>query len=786
MKLSNFFQNFYFSRSEGGLISHKSQNAIPEFFFESALKDEFLTQLPTSRSAYSKWMGDERHPNGTLLALVSNQFDDDKLLKKTLKELDETRLPRVMSSFGIDLENDERPNKRKFAIAVCLQFKALVDGNGEAENITPEAYQSKPVPTGFDNYLWHAAKKLKYMQLPHEDENLLERYFVCNEIGTSAIVFPRKRLDRIHPQANLQSIRTYDKRGETRCTILIGACGYGKTLMLQHLFLDAVMQHNQTGLLPVFAELRGFTKGINDFVDFIVTTVQEYDTSFKKETVIDLLEKGQMQILLDGLDELDPGEVNHFQKKLSELCSRYPDNQVVITSRQCSAISGIRFNKLYLQPLDDNQIDELIDKLLIDEEHPDNAKSIIASFFDKKGIGYLSRNSFIASNPLLLTIIVRNYRSLYAFAGDRIRFYDLLYHELIRGHDEEKPAFDRIFQSVANGEEFTNAYREFCAQAYLDGIDTFDQHSFEKYYKIVKERVTLDYPSSFKLQAFQHDVCATACMMYEQETGIYYIDHGFQDYFFALHYYHADSDSAKSMEETLEKRDIDSFRNLLALQMMYQKAPDKTEAYMLLPYLDGLFRGKNDDEAFIEFLSSGFGKIIYTDLDDVMIQKCLSQYNSKDFYCKPEANHVSNILMAFILDMLALSNNFIIGTRSDSIARDENTTYYLFAVPLAVQESPDLPGKWILNTMKRDIAGIDDNEFYVNAHMPVPVLDDEEKPICLGYEYCVDPGVLKSRNDILDLLKQKIDGNISPYEIYIEVHKLYERLTEKRKKNVYR
>ena len=93
MKLSNFFQNFYFSRSEGGLISHKSQNAIPEFFFESALKDEFLTQLPTSRSAYSKWMGDERHPNGTLLALVSNQFDDDKLLKKTLKELDETRLP---------------------------------------------------------------------------------------------------------------------------------------------------------------------------------------------------------------------------------------------------------------------------------------------------------------------------------------------------------------------------------------------------------------------------------------------------------------------------------------------------------------------------------------------------------------------------------------------------------------------------------------------------------------------------------------------------------------------
>ncbi len=785
MRLSDFFQKFYFSRSEGGLISHKSQNAIPEFFFESALKDEYLSQLPTSRSSYSKWMSDERHPNGALLSLVSNQFDDDKLLKKLLKELDEVRLPQVMCSFGIELQNGEKPNKRQFAIAICQQFKALMDRNGEAENTVPEAYRSKPKSAGYDSYLWHAAKKLKYMQLPHEDENLLERYFVCNEIGTSSIVFPRKRLDRIHPQANLQSIRTYDKRGETRCTILIGACGYGKTLMLQHLFLDAVRQHNQTGLLPVFAELRGFSKEIDDLVDFIVRTVQEYDTSFKRESVVDLLEKGQLQLLLDGLDELDPGEVKHFQKKLTELCSRYPDNQIVITSRQCSAIEGLRFNRLYLQPLDDDQIDDLIDKLLADEEHPDSAKKIIASFFDKKSIGYLSRNSFIASNPLLLTIIVRNYRQLNTFAGDRIRFYDLLYHELIRGHDEEKPAFDRIFHSVTNSEEFTNAYREFCAQAYLDGIDSFDQHSFEKYYKIVKERVTLDYPSAFQLQKFQHDVCATACMMYEQDTGIYYIDHGFQDYFFALHYYHADPDSAKNMEEAIENRAIDSFRNLHALRMMYQKAPEKAEAYMLLPYLDEIFRGKDDEEAFIEFLSSGFGKLIYTEMDDLLIQKCLRKFNSKDFYCKPEANHVNNILMAFVLDMLGLPNNFIIGSRTSPVSRDENTTFYLFAIPLAVKENPDLPGKWVLNAMKREISGIDDAEFFINTQMPAPVLDDEEKPVCLGFEYSIDPQELKSRRDVLELLTQKMDG-INPYDIFVEVRKLYERLSDKRKKNAYR
>ena len=105
--------------------------------------------------------------------------------------------------------------------------------------------------------------------------------------------------------------------------------------------------------------------------------------------------------------------------------------------------------------------------------------------------------------------------------------------------------------------------------------------------------------SKFTLDNFQHDVCATACMMYEQESGIFYIDPGFQDYFFAEYYYFESSEDTKAMAKSLWNRDIDSFRNLDALKMLNEIAPDKTTFCVILPYLERVFRGKSDAEAFL-------------------------------------------------------------------------------------------------------------------------------------------------------------------------------------------
>lgn len=789
MKISDFFQKFYFSRSVSGLISYKSKEKIVEFFFTSSLSPEHYSQLPDSRSSFSKWMEGSRKPQNSFLSFVSNHFLDSVFVDQLYKQLDENRLPDLLKNFDIIINNGESPDKRRFANAIKEQFKALVAGMGDADNIVPRIYNSQPEPAGYETYLWKAVKKYKYMNLPGEDECLLSSYHVCNDIGLSAVVFPRKTGSNPLQNATLSSIQSYDKRMVINRALLIGACGLGKTLMLQRLFVDAALEQRKTGLLPVFAELRNFTNRYDDFVVFIVDTIQEYDTAFTRENAIDLLSHGKMQVLLDGLDELDPDEVKHFQKKLQELCSRYPDNQIVVTSRQCSAISGLRkfgFVSLYLQPMDEQQINTLIEKLL--PEGDDDAKRTVESFFDSRS-GYVPKNSFIASNPLLLTIIVRNYQQLKDFSGDRIKFYELLYQELIRGHDEEKPAFDRIFHSVYDGREFTEAYRELCAKAFVDGIDHFDQRSFEKYFKKLKCKDGFRNPAGFQFEKFQHDVCATACMMYEQDSGIFYIDHGFQDFFFAEYYYYADTDPTKEIARVLNRRHPDSFRNLNAFRMLYQMSPEKVETCFFLPFLENIYKKKNEKKAFASFLNSGYGNVKYTIFDDQKVLQYAEKKDIKptDFYLTPAANHLESIIMALVLDVLHLPNTFIIGAKDAILPSTQFATHFYVGAPIAVKEQKGETafGHWIINAMKIDIKKINDPEFYVNTQMPMPVLDENDVPVIVGYEYIVAPAYLIEHDDIYELFKNpKIENG--PYTLFTQVRDYYNKIAAKQSVNEYR
>lgn len=785
MNCSEFFHKFYLSRTEGGLVGYKSKKKIPEFFFTSALDEAYWPVLPTSDSTYEKWFDGKRNPDGGVWSALNNHFCEDELLKALLRTMNEGKLRDVMRNFEIRLDAGEVPNPRQFAIAIKDQFRALASGNGTAENVVPEAYIKTPEPVRYGAYIRNAAKKFKWMRLPGEDECLMSEFFVCNSIGTSLAVFPHRVRGSYIREATLDKIRTSDRRGEIRCALLIGSCGYGKTLMLQHLFIEAAEHGDTTGLFPVFAELRNFSSRYDDFVPFLADTVKEYDPAFTEGAVRDILEKGQAQILLDGLDELDPGEVNCFQRRLAELCQRFPNNMVVITSRQCSAMNGIRgFVRLFLHPLDDGQVEELIDRLLAGEQD-EAAKNTVLSFFDPVK-GYVRRNGFVATNPMLLTIMVRNYRKLKSFRGNKIQFYELLYDALIRGHDEEKPAFDRFFHSVANGDEFTQVFREFCALAFMDGVFEFDHRSFEKYCKQLKSRNALINPAAFQLQAFQHDVCVTACMMYEQESGIYYIDPGFQDYLFAEYYYFEDSEPTKAMGRSLWDRRPDSFRNLDALRMLYQMSRDKMEVCILLPFLDCIFRGKTEEEAFLRYLEYGYGDVVYTVYDETAVRQSLLELKADRFDTVPDINDMRSIVLAVLLDRLALPNAFAIGAWETAAQRGGGATHFLSGFLTRTPERPDEAGLLELRTMRHDIRHAEDRDYFDGMeYAPVPVRDHTGKPVCFGYVYRARPLSLNPQSEQLRLLMELAKKN-EVYGVFIRVREYYKQIVDRQKVNDYR
>lgn len=309
--------------------------------------------------------------------------------------------------------------------------------------------------------------------------------------------------------------------------------------MLQHLFLDAASRYENTGVLPIFLELRYFIDR-DKLRDFVVKTVQQKDESFTDEVAEQIFRDGKCVLLMDGLDEIDPSDIDSFHKKLEAFTDRYDKTQVIITSRDCEAINGLRqYMPLYVWPFNEEQAEQLVDKILDSEGKPE----IKSQVMDYLSTGFIGKDGVFATHPMLLTFVVKNYPSFELFHKNHILFYRKAYDALLSGHDDNKKPYDRIFRSVDDAEQFTTVFREFCARTYQDGVFKFNLESFGSYFSRLKSYKGFANPYKMKEKTFLSDCCSTACMLYEQNEDIVYIDPGFQEFLFAEYYSRAGEDS---------------------------------------------------------------------------------------------------------------------------------------------------------------------------------------------------------------------------------------------------
>jgi len=384
---------------------------------------------------------------------------------------------------------------------------------------------------------------------------------------------------------------------------------------------------------------------------------------------------------------------------------------------------------------------------------------------------------------MLLTVIVKNYKTIQNYNGNKTKFYKLLYDTIIVKHDGNRD-FDRFFHSVGDANEFTEVFREFCALSYVDGVSEFDDRTFNKYFKKLKSKESLPNPLICNLTNFQHDACSTACMMYEQDSDLHYIDRGFQDYCFAEFYFDEDSNNTKTMGRALWDRDIDSFQNLDALKMLHEIAKNKTETCILLPYLDSVFKGKSDEESFLRYLSYGFGNITYYLHDKSQIDR-FGNEQSRKFARLANRNHTTNIVFSFLLEMLNLPKDFEVFTMDSKIKPDEFAKEFIAGYYADFQDD----GVWNTYLMGRPykIEYMGNNQYIQNLEPDYRFITDEKtgQIVIFGYVCKVDPLVLidkpVQKKHFLELCKV---GRVR--EMYESVKEFYQELVEKQQVNRYR
>ena len=783
MNYSEFATPFY-NRTKllSGIRGKSSQAAVGEFFLEIALGGD-AGRFVYSQDAYRKWLTGENVPSSTYWNAIIEKIDIDSFTVELASKINDAVIDRLFDDFGVELSEGSKPDKTLFAHALGIQLKMIAEGQGEADNIVNKIYSEFVNPGKFKMYIKKATERYNVMKLLGGDEVPLEDFFVCNTLGEK----PRVVMDKTQMRckyiedATIESIRDMysDRKFYNRKTILIGSGGSGKTLMLQHLFLDAMIKYPKTGMLPIFLELRYFINS-DDIESYIIKTVKLKDDTFTEEIANQLLLSGRCQILLDGLDEIDPSDINDFQKKLDAFTDKYSKTQVIIASRDCEAITGLHgYIKLYVWPFDNAQSEKLIDKILTATGNME-AKAKVLGYIDN---GFIKKDGAFASHPMLLTYISINYPKFDEFYSNHRLFYKDVYDALLTGHDDNKKPYDRVFHSVDKAADFSKVFREFCGITYMQGVLEFDKASFDMYFSDLTSYKDFLNPHKMNAKSFKQDACATSCMMYEKELGILYIDPGFQEFLFAEYYSQQDTEKVKELGLALRNQSLNSYGKFDALAMLYDFTNEKVEVCIFLPFLDLIFKGKTEEENFSEFLVQGYDQVTYTVINEPLVEKYEKDHNVRRQIGVSSINEPRTIILSYILKMLGEPPSFTYLT-TDSRAECEE-----FSEIALTGEYAYLNGTGEILYLRRNLQEqfSDLEKFEKIQDTSAFIRGEHNEILCFGHEYKIDSYDLEEEPDkFIGVIQTMMHESCDIHNTFQKLLEYYKTLKRKQRRNQYR
>ncbi|HEU5229734.1 MAG TPA: HEAT repeat domain-containing protein [Ktedonobacteraceae bacterium] len=239
-------------------------------------------------------------------------------------------------------------------------------------------------------------------------------------------------------------------RRHKRC-VLVGDPGAGKTTLLKYLALKSALgELDELPDLPIFIELNVFAiSRYQDLLDFAANQWDRY-YGFKKNDargyMEDMLQQGKAFLLLDALDEAvigsndEEAETSYHRvaETIRQAATRYHQSPIVVTARklgyrQRGSLEG--FAEFELQAFRREDIKQFIEKWF--DSSPDTETQVSASDLSRK-LENTPHLQTLATNPLLLSLIVRLYERQIELPERRARLYKECVDLLLRDWDAQR------------------------------------------------------------------------------------------------------------------------------------------------------------------------------------------------------------------------------------------------------------------------------------------------------------------------------------------------------------
>jgi len=221
--------------------------------------------------------------------------------------------------------------------------------------------------------------------------------------------------------------------------MVLGDPGIGKSTFLRKVGLEALKGNKdsyQHSLTPVLLELKNFKENEINIQALIEEEFKICGFPNVEKNISNKLEKGELLILLDGLDEVPTANVYNVIEKIQDFVDRHHKNRFILSCRTAARTHLRRFTDIEIVEFDDQQIQSFIEHWFSSElDRKNETAKNCWELLQKEE--YKSAKE-LAHTPLLLTFLCLVYDENQSFPTNRSRLYQDALRILLEKWSAEK------------------------------------------------------------------------------------------------------------------------------------------------------------------------------------------------------------------------------------------------------------------------------------------------------------------------------------------------------------